>query len=332
MNSPSDLRVVAIGGGTGLSVLLRGLKQFTTEVTAVVNVVDDGGGSGRLREDLGMLPPGDIRSCLVALAEADTELQKLFQYRFTEGELSGQNFGNLFLAAMNNVYGTFDQAVQKTADILAITGRVLPMTLEDVALVAECANRTTVTGESVIPGFVKEHKTRIERVYMTIDNPEPLPETLEAIRQADMILIGPGSLYTSVIPNVLVGKVAQACRDAKAPVIYIANVMTQSGETDDYTLRDHTDALFSHAGGCFVDEIYYNEEPVPEDVRKQYYETDQSIPVTMTPDEKKHFEAMGIKTVGGPFIEVMRNYIRTDSRALCGALFENHTRVFRGLE
>lgn len=324
-----NTKVVAMGGGTGLSVLLSGLKHYTSNITAVVNVVDDGGSSGRLREDLGMLPPGDIRSCLVALANTETDLQRLFQYRFAEGELNGQSFGNLFLAAMNEVFGSFDIAVQKTANILAITGRVLQMTLEDVALVAELENNTTVQGESVIPDFVRMHQTSIRRVHMTHKDPRPLDATLEAIRDADLILLGPGSLYTSVMPNLLVGGIVEALQQAEAPVIYIGNVMTQSGETDGYTLGDHVRAIYRHTKQPFIDEVFYNTESIPNDIREHYYRIDQTVPVVLTEEDQAYFASLDIALHGGPFIEVKKNYIRHDSRALVGRLIESRTRIYK---
>lgn len=324
------MKVVALGGGTGLSILLSGLKTVTKEITAVVNVVDDGGSSGRLREDLGMLPPGDIRACLVALATQESELQRLFQYRFSEGELDGQSFGNLFLAAMNELYGSFDTALQKTSDILAITGKVLPMTLEDVALIAELDDGTTIQGESEIPNFVRAKNAKIRRVYMTKDNAKPLEQTLQAIEEADLILLGPGSLYTSVMPNLLVEGIVDALQMARAPVIYIANVMTQSGETVGYSLADHYRAIMLHSNRRFIDEIYYNDEEVPPEVAEHYYAIDKTVPVCMTEEDSEYFRNEGIKTVGGPFIEVRKNYIRHDSIALCERIIESRTRVYRG--
>lgn len=322
-------KIVAIGGGTGLSVLLSGLKHYTSNITAVVNVVDDGGSSGRLREDLGMLPPGDIRACLVALANTETDLQQLFQYRFSDGELNGQSFGNLFLAAMNEVFGSFDVAVQKTANILAITGRVLPMTLEDVALVAELSNGDTIQGESVIPDYVRTHNTRIERVYMTKENPLPVPATLAAIQDADLILLGPGSLYTSVMPNLLVGGLVDALLRSPAPVIYVCNVMTQAGETDGYSLSDHVRAILAHTNKPFIDEVFYNTAPVPDDVARHYYDMNKTVPLYVTEEDTAYFDSMNMKTTGGAFIDVKKNYIRHNSYALLEKIIEGRTRIYR---
>ena len=223
-------RIVAIGGGTGLSTMLRGLKKYTNNLTAVVTVADDGGGSGVLRQELGMLPPGDIRNCLEALANVEPLMGELLHYRFTEGSLKGQSFGNLFLAALNGISGgSFEEAVSRMSQVLAITGRVLPVTTANVQLEAELENGARVVGESKIFYCKKREECRVRRVRLVPERPAALSEALEAIRQADMLLLGPGSLYTSLIPNLLVEGIAQAILDSDALKIYIANVMTQEG-------------------------------------------------------------------------------------------------------
>ena len=227
-------KIAAIGGGTGLSTMLRGLKQYTRNLTAIVTVADDGGGSGMLREDLGMPPPGDIRHCMEALANVEPVMGELLSYRFPKdsGSLGGQSFGNLILAALNGISPSFDQAVARMSEVLAITGRVLPVTNEDVRLEATFENGTSVVGESKISRFKKEQDCRIRKVRLLPEHPPALPETLRAIREADLILLGPGSLYTSVIPNLLVDGVAEAIRASDALKIYICNIMTQDGETE----------------------------------------------------------------------------------------------------
>ncbi|GMA50254.1 hypothetical protein GCM10025857_16110 [Alicyclobacillus contaminans] len=219
-------RIVAIGGGTGLSVILRGLKEFDVDLTAVVTVADDGGSSGRLRSDFAMPPPGDIRNCLVALADTEPLLERLLQFRFPAGEgLAGHSFGNLFLAAMTHIMGDFESAIRETSRVLAVRGRVLPAVQEDVILRAIFEDGTVVEGESNIPEL---HK-RIERVELVPGDVEPLPEVLEAIRGADAIVVGPGSLYTSILPNLLVPGIAEAVAESTAKKIFVCNVMTQPG-------------------------------------------------------------------------------------------------------
>ena len=215
----TDPNVVVIGGGTGQSVFLRGLKKRTRNITAIVTVADDGGGSGVLREDLGMLPPGDIRNCLLALANIEPTMKEVMQYRFTEGALKGQSFGNLFLAAMNGLYGNFEVALYKMSQIFAITGKVLPVTLNDINLIAKLKNGKIVKGESRIPKEVKDDKTYIERVYLDEQDAVPLDEVINSIENADIIIMGPGSLYTSIIPNLLVNGGVDAIEKSKAPHI-----------------------------------------------------------------------------------------------------------------
>lgn len=264
-------RVVAIGGGTGLSTMLRGLKLYTKHITAIVTVADDGGGSGMLRQDLGMPPPGDIRNCLTALADAEPLMQKLMNYRFQDGSLSGQSFGNLFLAALNGIAPTFDQAVSLMGNVLAITGQVLPVTNANVNLVAEFANGTSVMGESQICSFKKLQKCRIDRVRLIPEHPKALPAAIDAIRQAEVILLGPGSLYTSIIPNLLVDGIADAIlANDSALRIYVANIMTQEGETEGYSVADHLAAIFYHSKPGLVDVSLANTGTIPESTQQRY--------------------------------------------------------------
>lgn len=242
-------KIVVIGGGTGLSNLLRGLKHHTDNITAIVTVADDGGSSGKLRRELGVLPPGDFRNCIAALADDESLTTQLFQYRFRSGQgLEGHSFGNLFITAMAEVTGSFEQAVYESGRVLKIRGSILPSTLQDVTLFAELkeGDRTLkVAGESMIPAV----KLPIERVYLQPDEPLAFPPALHAILNADMIIGGPGSLYTSVIPNLLVPEIAAAIRASTAPKLYICNVATQPGETDNYTLDDHVQAIEAHTIG-----------------------------------------------------------------------------------
>lgn len=266
--------IVAIGGGHGLSTILRGLKLYTDELTAVVTVADDGGGSGMLREDLHMPPPGDIRNCMESLANAEPVMQQLLSYRFTSGRLAGQAFGNLLLAALNGISDSFDQAVARMSDVLAITGRILPVTNADIALEATFANGTSVRGESRIFSFKKAQNCHIREVRLIPELPPALPAVLEAIRQADVILLGPGSLYTSVIPNLLVDGVSDAIRNSRALKIYICNIMTQDGETEHMTASDHIAALLKHGGAGLVDLCLCNCEPVGRRLLERYSRED----------------------------------------------------------
>jgi uncharacterized cofD-like protein len=262
-------RVVAIGGGTGLSTLLRGLKQHTYNINAIVTVADDGGSSGRLRRELGVLPPGDFRNCIAALADAESLTTQLFQYRFREGNsLNGHSFGNLFISAMAEVSGSFERALVESGKVLAIRGRILPSTLQDVTLWAELADEITpgrfVAGESQIP---KAHLP-IERVFLEPGDAPPYPEALQAILSAELIIAGPGSLFTSVLPNLLVSDIVKAIRVSPAPKIYVCNVATQPGETEGFSVADHVAALEQHIGPGVFPNVLANDNfsfPLPGD-------------------------------------------------------------------
>lgn len=314
-------RVVVIGGGTGLSVLLRGLKEHTTNITAIVTVADDGGGSGVLREDLGMLPPGDIRACLIALANTEPTMEKLLQYRFKEGNLKGQSFGNLFIAAMDGIYGNFEMAIKETSNVLRITGKVLPVTLDNVSLIAHLDDGTIVEGESKIPLVVKERSARIFKMTMYPELSYPLKESLKSIQEADLIVLGPGSLYTSVIPNLLVKNMIEHIDKAKAPVVYICNVMTQPGETDNYTLLDHVDAILKHTHEGFLNYVVANTEKVPKEVL-QKYSYDGAVPVCPVKGEDRELKKRKIKLIEDKLIDVKKDYIRHDNLLLSKILMD----------
>jgi uncharacterized cofD-like protein len=238
-------KIVAIGGGTGLSTLLRGLKVYSANITAIVTVADDGGSSGRLRQEFGVLPPGDIRNCLAALADEEKLLTELFQYRFKAGEgLLGHSFGNLFLTAMSDITGDLERGVAASSKVLAIRGQVLPATLSDVRLWAELSDGRRIQGESKIT----EAGGNIVKIGCIPENPPGLPAAIKAIKEADYIIMGPGSLYTSVIPNLLVPEIADAIAASEAPRIYVCNIMTQPGETQGYTVADHIRAIDAACG------------------------------------------------------------------------------------
>ena len=315
-------RVAAIGGGTGLSTMLRGLKRYTDQITAVVTVADDGGGSGVLRQELGMLPPGDIRSCLEALANVEPLISELMRYRFTEGSLQGQSFGNLFLAALNGIFPSFDAAVAAMSQVLAITGRVLPVTNANVRLEAEFVSGARVRGESKIFYCKKREDCRIRRVRLLPENPPALPAALEAIREADLIVLGPGSLYTSIIPNLLVEGVAQAVAQSDGVKIYVANVMTQEGETEGYTAADHIRAIFDHSRPGLFDLCLVNDAPIPEEIRERYA-LEGAEPLRA---EEESCAALGVKLVRSPVSTVEKGYVRHDPDLLARALIALHSR------
>ncbi len=272
-------KIVVIGGGTGLSTLLRGLKEYTSNLTAIVTVADDGGSSGRLRGDQGMLPPGDVRNCLVALADKEPFMEQLLQYRFPSGELAGHSMGNLLLAALNNISGSFDGAIKGLSRVLAVRGQVLPVTLEDVSLCAEMEDGEIVCGESRIPGTGK----RIKRVFLKPETCSPVDEALKAISCADAVVLGPGSLYTSVLPNLLVKGMPGALAKSNAVKIYVCNVMTQPGETTGYTVSEHIKAIIDHAGPV-VDWTLVNQEVIQGRPLTRY-KKEGAAPVKIDEDE-----------------------------------------------
>ena len=300
--------VTVIGGGHGLSVLLRGIKSSTSNVSAVVTVADDGGSSGRLREELGIIPPGDLRNCLVALADTEPLMEKLFQYRF-EGKtaLAGHSFGNLFIAAMNEVTGDMETALQESSKVLAVKGRVLPASKEHVRLDAVMEDGSVVEGESQIP---EAHK-KIRRVRLYPKKVAAVPSALEAIETADAIILGPGSLYTSIMPNLLVEGVSKALRRSKAIKIYICNVMTQPGETDGYTVSMHAKAILDHAGKGVIDYVLVNSAPIPEEMCREL----GASPVVI--DEDK-INALGMGLIKADLISETEAG-RHDPEKLCAA-------------
>lgn len=311
-------KVVVVGGGTGLSTMLRGLKQYSCNITAVVTVADDGGGSGVLRQDLNMLPPGDIRNCVLALADTEPLMEQLMQYRFTEGSLKGQSFGNLFLAAMDGISNNFEEAVKKMSDVLAVTGRVLPVTLANVNLCAEFKNGEVVKGESQIGKKMKELKLPIEKVYLEPKDVKPLNEALEAIKEADVIVLGPGSLYTSVIPNLLVQGLPEEIQKSKAIKIYVCNVMTQPGETDGFTVSDHLKVLFDHSKQGIVDYCIVNNSKIPNAILDLYKE-DGACDVKIDENE---VEKLNVKIIEKNLLNINGSLVRHNSNKLAETIIE----------
>lgn len=308
-------RIVVIGGGTGLSTMLRGLKEHTSNIAAIVTVTDNGGSSGRIQHQMGVLPPGDIRNCLVALADAEPTLARLFQYRFDDSQedLSGHSFGNLFIAAMTSIYkGNYEQAIAATSKVLAIRGKVYPSTIQNVCLLAEMEDGTIVEGETEIAA----HPQPIKRMYLRPENTQPLPEVLEAIRLADAIVLGPGSVYTSIIPNLLVDGVADAISKSKAVKIYVCNVMTQPGETDGFTASDHIRALAQHPGGArLFTHVLVNTERPEAELLARYEKFGQRF---VDPDIDT-IRGMGYTAVPGNYISYS-DVVRHDPERLAQAI------------
>jgi uncharacterized cofD-like protein len=302
---------VAVGGGTGLATLLAGLKQHTTNLTAVVTVADDGGSSGLLRRDMGVLPPGDIRNCLVALADDESLMSRLFRFRFPDGGLQGHSFGNLFVAALSEVTGDFERAVQESSHVLKVRGRVLPATLENVVLEAELQGGTTVMGESTITASERLPL----RVWLTPQTPAALPQAVAAVEEAQLVVLGPGSVYTSVIPNLLIPGVREALRRTRARVVYVCNVMTQPGETDRYTAADHLEALYRHGVSGLVDYVIVNDTPVSGGLAASY-EATGAEPVRA---DDERLQRLGVRVVHAR-VAAAGDYFRHDPERLAAVL------------
>jgi uncharacterized cofD-like protein len=327
------VRIVAMGGGTGLSTLLRGLKEYVarrkeerrrlpiSDLAAVVTVTDDGGSSGRLRREYSVLPPGDIRNCIVALSKDETLLSQLFQYRFAKGgALRGHSFGNIFLTALTQVTGDFPEAVRLSGQVLAIRGRIFPSTESNVTLEAELENRNIIRGETKI----SRSRSRIRRVRLVPRHVKPLPEVLEAIREADLILIGPGSLYTSLIPNLLLSQVKEALVRSRATRVYIANLMTQPGETDGYSVADHVRAIYAHTQDGLFDWVVLNRKPVTPSALNRY----RSKGAEPVEKSQKELARMGLGCVTGDLLQEGK-VVRHDQRRLARLVLDEFVRRSR---
>jgi len=316
-------KIVAIGGGTGLSTILEGLKEFTSNVTAIVTVADEGGSSGRLREEFGILPPGDIRNCLVALAEAPQLMRDLFQYRFREGDgIKGHSFGNLLITALTDVTGSFQQAIEESSKVLAIRGKVLPASLEKVRLKAEYVDGSTKEGEDKIP---KEEKP-IKRIFLIPPCVKAFPQAVEAIKEAEIIILGPGSLFTSILPNLLIEDIKKSiCQRRNILKIYICNVMTQHGETDNFTAFDHVETIISHTAQGIMNACLVNCGRLPQELLIKYAQ-EKSFPVI--PDVHR-IKEKGILVIEKDVVS-RHDYLRHDPYKTARCIVELYNEYKRG--
>ncbi|EFI41837.1 MULTISPECIES: gluconeogenesis factor YvcK family protein [Peptoniphilus] len=312
--------VVVVGGGTGISALLRGIKKYTENLTAIVTMADDGGGSGRLRSELGILPPGDVRNCLSALANTEPVMEKLLQFRFDSGTLKGQNFGNILIAALCEIYGSFDTALMQIENVLSITGKVIPVTLENIHLVAEFYNGDKCIGESMIPSMSYKLDTGIKNMSMFPKIPQANPKATDAILDADVIIFGPGSLYTSIIPNLLVEDIVDSIKKSDAQKIYVSNIMTQKGETLGYTLADHIKAFEKYSYENILDACVVNNMQISEKLLKYYLIRDRAKEIKMLEEDKKFLNSKNIDIILGDFVEENSKYIRHSGIKIAEAL------------
>jgi uncharacterized cofD-like protein len=298
-------KIAAIGGGTGLSTILTGLKEYSSNISAIVTVADDGGSSGRLRQQFDILPPGDIRNCLVALADASTMMRDLFQFRFDTGsELSGHSFGNLFITVMTRLTGDFEKAIIETSKVLALRGQVIPSTLNNVVLVAQHKDGSITEGEHKI---TEAHKT-INKVYLKPLKPQPAPEAIRAIEKAELIVMGPGSLYTSIIPNILIKEITDAIVVSRAVKVYVCNIMTQPGETDGYSASAHLKNLIEHSHPRMIDYVIVNTGKIPAHILKRY-EEENAYPVV---NDRKNIENMGYRVIEDDVVFFSEKMVRHD--------------------
>lgn len=302
-------KIVAVGGGHGLSAVLAGLKEYTSNITAIVTVADDGGSSGRLRQQFDILPPGDIRNCLVALADAPTLMRELFQFRFDKSsELSGHSFGNLFITVMTQLTGDFEKAIRETSKVLALRGQVIPSTLNNVVLVAEHKDGSTTVGEDKIPKTQKP----INKVSLRPAQSAATPEAIKAIKEARIIVLGPGSLYTSIIPNLLISEITDSIAASEAIKIYVCNIMTQAGETDDYSASEHIKMLTKHSHSRIFDYCILNSGEIPPEILKRYAQ-DKSHSVV---SDVKNIENMGYRVIEDDVVAIAEGVVRHDSLKL----------------
>ncbi len=322
-----ECRVTIVGGGSGISVILRGLKKITTNIKAIVTMADDGGSSGKIREDLGQLPPGDIRNCILALANVEGDMQKLFNYRFEAGALEDQNVGNIIIAALVELHGGYDEAMVHAHEIFAVTGKVLPVTFDDVKLIAELENGKFVYGESKIPKQVLETESQIERVYLEPSIAKPANGVIEAILDTDFLILGPGSLYTSIIPNLLVEGIADAIKESKAKKIFIPNIMTQPGETDLYSVFDHVESIGEYVGMDTLDYLFVNQQILTKSELEKYAQ-EGATPIRLTDEERAYLINKKIDIIEKDFLDIKKGYIRHDAdkvAAIIQAMYEAGT-------
>ncbi|OOB77086.1 MAG: hypothetical protein BEN19_02515 [Epulopiscium sp. Nuni2H_MBin003] len=315
------MKIVAIGGGTGLSTMLKGIKKYTSNITAIVNVSDNGGHSGIVRSEMNISPTGDIRNCIVGLANTEQIMKDLLQYRFSEGSLKDHNFGNILLVALTKMTGSFENAIQVTSKVLAITGKVLPVTLEDVDLYATFSDGKEVIGEVEIVKYGKENEALIKNIVLKPDNPEPTKEVLEAIRDAEIIILGPGSLYTSIISNLLVPKVADAIVKSSAKKMYVSNIMSQPGETTNFTIEDHIREIENYLGKNVIDiAIICNTK-----IKKKYIEkyAEEGAHVLKLNKRDEIWKRIQKVEVDIAKIDDKNSHIRHNELKLANCIFEN---------
>ncbi len=324
----SDIKVVVIGGGSGISVVLRGIKKVSKNISAIVTVADDGGSSGILRKDLGMLPPGDIRNCILALSNTEPFMEKLMQYRFKDESLSPHNLGNILIAALVEMTGSFEAALLHIHKIFAVTGRVLPVSLEDIAISAKLADDSIVFGESMIPFEAIKKNAKINAIKIHPENAKIFEEVPKAIKSSDVILVGPGSLYTSILPNLLVKGVTEAILASKAKVVYCANLLSQPGETTGLAIEDYIDEIEKHIGVQIFDTVLVNNKKLS-DCLYDAYKKEGATPLFLSKGGKNKLTDKKLNIIERDFIEIKEGYIRHNADVVAQILLDIvETKIF----
>lgn len=324
----TDVKILVIGGGSGISVILRGIKKISKNISAVVTVADDGGSSGILRKDMGMLPPGDIRNCILALSKTEAFMEKLMQHRFKDEKLSPHNLGNLLIAALVEMTGSFEAALSHMHDIFAVTGRVLPVSLEDISILAELEDGSVIVGESKIPYEVIKKNSKIKRIKIIPEDAEIFEEVPNAIRYSDIILIGPGSLYTSILPNLLVKGVVESILQSHAKIVYCGNLLSQPGETVGMKIEDHVFEIERHVGCRLFDTVLINNKRLSNELYAAY-KKEGAKPLFLSDEGREKLEKRGIEVIERDFIEIKEGYIRHDADIVARELLDlPDTKVF----
>ncbi len=319
MTINNDIKVVVIGGGSGISVILRGIKKLSQNISAVVTVADDGGSSGILRKDLGMLPPGDIRNCILALSNTEPFMEKLMQYRFKDDSLSPHNLGNILIAALLEMTGSFEKALLHIHNIFAVTGRVLPVSLEDIHISCQLEDGSVVIGESMIPFEVMKKNSKIKSIKIQPENAKVYEEVPESIKKADVVLIGPGSLYTSILPNLLVKGVKEAILESHAKVVYCANLLSQPGETTGLQVEDHIFEIEKHIDAKIFDTILINNKRLSESLYKAY-KKEGAEALFLSKEGRVKLEERGLHIIERDFTEIKEGYIRHNANVVAQEL------------
>ncbi|MCI5839821.1 MAG: uridine diphosphate-N-acetylglucosamine-binding protein YvcK [Peptoniphilaceae bacterium] len=316
------MKLTTIGGGTGSSSILKGLKNYIDDISAVVTVADDGGSSGRLRKEYGILPPGDIRSCIQALADSEDSMTKVLNYRFKTGDLEGHSLGNLLILALSDIFNGFNNGIEEVSNILNIKGKIFPMTLDNVILYAKLDDGRIIEGESNITFLARKSRSKIVEVFLKPFNVNASEGISEKIFESDYIILGPGSLFTSIMPNLLVKEIREALINTRAKIIYIANIMEQNGETNGFSISDHVSAINHHIGENIIDYIFVNNKKISTKLLYKYFYEQNSCQIFLTKEDIKYLNSLNINIIEEDFLDTKSNFIRHDGEKIAKIIME----------